>query len=180
MRPLDTSATAASRQHGAGPALPGAGTCLVVDAGRTGCRAVLYAGDGDAGDGVVAGPGLPGVADGEGSAEPFVAVLAPLLRQLSLTSRPPSSRSSPGRPLDAVCVGMTGVLRPGPAAAAVADAVHALLPVRRVLVTSDVVTGYCGAVGLGPGVVAAAGTGVIAIALGERGVARVDGWGYIL
>jgi N-acetylglucosamine kinase-like BadF-type ATPase len=75
---------------------------------------------------------------------------------------------------------MTGVLRPGPAAAAVAAAVHRLLPARRVLVTSDVVTGYCGAVGLGPGVVVAAGTGVIALAAGGRGVARVDGWGYLL
>src|SRR5512132_2391936 len=139
----------------------GAGACLVVDAGRTRCRAALYAGDGDRPVGRADGPGLPGVADGDGSARPFAAALSRLVGGLSL----------PARPLDAVCVGMTGVLRPGPAAAAVAEAVQALLPARRVLVTSDVVTGYCGAVGLGPGVVVAAGSGMIALAAGPLGVA---------
>jgi len=145
------------------------GSCLVVDAGRTRCRAAVYDERGGRRTSTD-GPGLPGVADGHGSAGPFAAALAPLLGRLAL----------PPRPLDVVCVGMTGVLRPGPAAAAVAEAVHQLLPARRVLVTSDVVTGYCGAVGLGPGVVVAAGTGVIALAAGGRGVARVDGWGYLL
>jgi N-acetylglucosamine kinase-like BadF-type ATPase len=160
MQPLGTSVSGASR-------LPSAGICLVVDAGRTHCRAALYR-DGEAG--FVTGPGLPGVAEGGGSAEPFMAALGHLLDGLAL----------PSGPLDAVCVGMTGVLRPGPAADAVAKAVHALLPAGRVLVTSDVVTGYCGAVGLGSGVVVAAGTGMIALGVGERGVARVDGWGYML
>jgi N-acetylglucosamine kinase-like BadF-type ATPase len=144
-------------------------SCLVVDAGRTRLRAAVYDGGGVPRTSTD-GPGLPDVADGHGSAGPFAAALAPLLRHLAL----------PRRPLDVVCVGMTGVLRPGPAAAAVAEAVRELLPARRVLVTSDVVTGYCGAVGLGPGVVVAAGTGVIALAAGPRGVARVDGWGYLL
>jgi glucosamine kinase len=147
-----------------------AGTCLVVDAGRTRCRAALYAGADEQPVRRADGPGLPGVADGDGSAGPFAAALAQLVGGLSL----------PARPLDAVCIGMTGVLRPGPAAAAVAEAVLALLPARRVLVTSDVVTGYCGAVGLEPGVVVAAGSGMIALAAGPLGVARVDGWGYLL
>jgi N-acetylglucosamine kinase-like BadF-type ATPase len=147
-----------------------AGTYLVVDAGRTRCRAALYAGGGDQPARRVDGPGLPGVADGDGSAGPFAVALAELAGGLSL----------PARPLDAVCVGMTGVLRPGLAAAAVAAAVRRLLAARRVLVTSDVVTGYCGAVGLGPGVVVAAGSGMIALAAGPLGVARVDGWGYLL
>ena len=145
------------------------GSCLVVDAGRTRFRAAVYDGSGGPLTSTD-GPGLPDVADGHGSAGSFAAALAPLLARLVL----------PRRPLDVVCVGMTGVLRPGPAAAAVAEAVHQLLPARRVLVTSDVVTGYCGAVGLGPGVVVAAGTGVIALAAGPGGVARVDGWGYLL
>ena len=148
----------------------GSGTCLVVDAGRTRCRAALYAGDADRPVGRADGPGLPGVADGDGSAGPFAAALVQLVAGLSMSAGP----------LDAVCVGMTGVLRPGPAAAAVAEAVRKLLPARRVLVTSDVVTGYCGAVGLGPGVVVAAGSGMIALAAGPLGVARVDGWGYLL
>ena len=153
---------------------PAVGTCLVVDAGRTSCRVALYGPSGPSHTGtgpqVVIGPGLPGVADGDRSAAPIVAALAPLLGRVAL----------PPGPLDAVCVGMTGVLRPGPAAVAVAAAVRGLVPARRVLVTSDVVTGYCGAVGLGPGVVVAAGTGMIALAVGELGVARVDGWGFML
>src|SRR6266516_687790 len=180
---------------------------LVIDGGRTGCRVALFdpgllggplggpaaamesagrpPGRGSmppnppaASTGtvhsaaVVSGPGLPGIADadGDGSAAPFLTALAPLLERVSL----------PERPLDAVCVGMTGVLGPGPAAAAIAKAVHSLVPARRVLVTSDVVTGYCGAIGLGPGVIVAAGTGVIALGMGALGLARVDGWGYVL
>jgi glucosamine kinase len=169
MQPPGTHTGRGLAPVGAGGAV-GAGACLVVDAGRTRCRAALYAGDGDRPVGRADGPGLPGVADGDGSASPFAATLSRLVGGLSL----------PARPLDAVCVGMTGVLRPGPAAAAVAEAVRALLPARRVLVTSDVVTGYCGAVGLGPGVVVAAGSGMIALAAGPLGVARVDGWGYLL
>jgi N-acetylglucosamine kinase-like BadF-type ATPase len=149
---------------------PAVGTCLVVDAGRTSCRVALYGDDAGQDGGVLIGPGLPGVADGDRSAAPIVAALAPLLGRVAL----------PPGPLDAVCVGMTGVLRPGPGAVAVAAAVRGLVPARRVLVTSDVVTGYCGAVGLGPGVVVAAGTGMIALAVGELGVARVDGWGFML
>src|SRR6266571_449940 len=105
-----------------------------------------------------------------GSAAPFVAALAPLLARVPL----------PDGPVDAVCIGMTGVLGPGPAAAAIATAIGPLVPARRVLVTSDVVTGYCGAVGLGPGVIVAAGTGAIALGMGALGMARVDGWGYAL
>src|SRR6266542_43800 len=115
------------------------GSGLVVDAGRTRFRAAVYDGSGGPLTSTD-GPGLPDVADGHGSAGSFAAALAPLLARLVL----------PRRPLDVVCVGMTGVLRPGPAAAAVAEAVHQLLPARRVLVTSDVVTGYWGAVGFGP------------------------------
>jgi glucosamine kinase len=165
MQPLGTTA-AGLPQPGGHPAHPEL-TCLVVDAGRTGCRAALYTG----GDPTVAtGPGLPGVADGDGSAEPLVSVVKALLDNLP---RPPGE-------LDAICVGMTGILRPGPAAAAVAEALGALLPARRVMVTSDVVTSYCGAVGLGEGVTVAAGTGSIALGVGSLGVARVDGWGYLL
>ena len=157
-------------------------TVLVIDAGRTGCRVALFdttgdttgaLGTGRAGGGsVVSGPGLSGIADadGGGSAAPFVAALAPLLARVPL----------PDGPVDAVCIGMTGVLGPGPAAAAIATAIGPLVPARRVLVTSDVVTGYCGAVGLGPGVIVAAGTGAIALGMGALGMARVDGWGYAL
>jgi glucosamine kinase len=165
MQPLGTTAADVPQ-----PAVPSSRpelTCLVVDAGRTGCRVALYAGGQPA---VATGPGLPGVADGDGSAEPLVSVVKALLDNLPM----------PAGELDAICVGMTGILRPGPAAAAVAEALGALLPARRVLVTSDVVTSYCGAVGLGDGVAVAAGTGSITLGVGSLGVARVDGWGYLL
>ena len=45
----------------------------------------------------------------------------------------------------------------------------------------DAVTQYAGALGSQPGVVVAAGTGVIALAIGPTGaIVRSDGWGYIL
>lgn len=159
----DTPSTATAE------AQPQTATHLVIDGGKTGCRALLYHHDTAAGA-VVHGPGIPGIAEAGGTVDSFAAALAPLAAQLTL----------PEAPLASVCIGVTGVLEPGPAAELVAGAVHRLIPTRAVLVTSDVVTSYCGAVGLRPGVVTAAGTGTIALAAGDRGVARVDGWGYLL
>lgn len=154
-------------------ATPVAATHLVIDGGKTGCRALLYDHDRPAGP-VVHGPGVPGIAEAGGSVDGFAAALTPLIDPLVDALAPPRE------PLATVCIGVTGVLEPGPAAELVAAAVHRLVPARTVLVTSDVVTGYCGAVGLRPGVVAAAGTGMIALAAGGGGVVRVDGWGYLL
>ncbi len=44
----------------------------------------------------------------------------------------------------------------------------------------DSVTSYLAALGLDPGVVVAAGTGVVTLGVGATGTARVDGWGYLL
>ena len=52
--------------------------------------------------------------------------------------------------------------------------------VRKVALAHDSVTCYLGALGEGAGAVIAAGTGTICLAVGEREVARVDGWGHIL
>lgn len=52
--------------------------------------------------------------------------------------------------------------------------------VRRVLLAHDSVTNYLAALGAQPGVVVAAGTGVVTLALGTSTVARVDGWGYLI
>jgi glucosamine kinase len=171
---------------------------LVIDGGRSRCRAALYR-DGRQVGQVVTGPGVPAVAEAGGGAvaRAVAAAFAPVLGRLDLG----------GRPLGSVCVGVTGVLAPGAAAELVAAALRPLVRAGRILVTGDVVTGYCGAVGLGPGVVVAAGTGAIALAVGpEPGaegaasagaggpggpgaegpgagaprVARVDGWGWLL
>jgi glucosamine kinase len=51
---------------------------------------------------------------------------------------------------------------------------------RRVVVAHDSVTGYLGANGDAQGAVAAIGTGVVVLGVGPAGVARVDGWGYLV
>jgi glucosamine kinase len=143
---------------------------LVIDGGRSRCRAALYR-DGVRLGEVATGPGVPAVAEAGGpAAAAAAAAFARVLDQLDLGDRP----------LGSACVGVTGVLGTGPAAELVAAALRPLVRARRILVTSDVVTGYCGAVGLGPGVVVAAGTGAIALAVGRGAAARVDGWGWLL
>lgn len=55
------------------------------------------------------------------------------------------------------------------------------LGVKRVILATDAVTSYLGAVGLVPGVVVAAGTGTIALASDMEGrCERIDGWGSTL
>ncbi|WAB84362.1 hypothetical protein OVN20_01960 [Microcella daejeonensis] len=50
----------------------------------------------------------------------------------------------------------------------------------RVAVAHDSITGYLGANGGAPGVVAAVGTGVVVLGVGPSETARVDGWGSLL
>lgn len=78
---------------------------------------------------------------------------------------------------DQVCVGCSGLISP--------DATELLelltpLKVSRVDLAHDSVTSYLGALGDQHGVVVAAGTGVVTLAVGPSASARVDGWGYLL
>lgn len=83
---------------------------------------------------------------------------------------------------DQVAVGCSGVVTPQ------ADELLDLLKphgVTQVAVAHDAITSYLGALGDRPGVMIAAGTGVVTLALGHggpgrTGLARVDGWGYLL
>lgn len=87
----------------------------------------------------------------------------------------------PSEPLDVVAVGLTGVFAPSSDADAVLDLMAHLFEACRYAVTSDMVTAYCGALGIEPGAVIAAGTGSIGFAVNAAGeTARVDGWGYLL
>lgn len=52
--------------------------------------------------------------------------------------------------------------------------------VSSVSIAQDSVTGYLSALELDPGVVVAAGTGVVVLAAGPHGAAQVDGWGHLL
>ncbi|MBB0245670.1 ATPase, partial [Streptomyces alkaliphilus] len=53
-------------------------------------------------------------------------------------------------------------------------------PGARLVLAADAVTGYAGALGEHPGVVVAAGTGMIALGTDLRAWRRADGWGHLL
>ncbi len=59
---------------------------------------------------------------------------------------------------------------------------RAAFGVRRLALAADAVTAYAGALGVRPGAVVAAGTGLIALGtgLGGTGWRRADGWGHLL
>jgi glucosamine kinase len=140
---------------------------LAIDAGKSSTRAVVV-GDGHRGP-TAHGPGFENLAR-PGAPDQVRAALAATLADLPDPLR-----------YDAACIGLTGVLTRDGHARIVSDLLHDLVVARRVLVTSDVVTSFCGALGLRPGVVVAAGTGAITLAAGADGsLARVDGWGYLL
>ncbi len=139
---------------------------LAVDLGKTGCRARLWAGNACIS---VKGPGSPGLAAPDGAGLALAAILqvaAPLLRAAGL------------RNVDAVGVGAAGALADRPAAQGLAERLCAALPARLVAVASDATTSHVGALGGGPGVVLAIGTGAVAIAVSPSGATRrADGWG---
>lgn len=78
---------------------------------------------------------------------------------------------------DQVGVGCSGLVSPD--AAELAQLLASLGPIH-VALAHDSVTSYLGALGDRPGVVVAAGTGVVTLAIGPSASARVDGWGYLL
>ncbi|MFI6740277.1 BadF/BadG/BcrA/BcrD ATPase family protein [Nonomuraea sp. NPDC050451] len=75
--------------------------------------------------------------------------------------------------LGTVCLGLTTILDDPDRLAG-----RLLSMARRVLITTDVVTSHAGAFAGGQGVVLAAGTGAIALGVGD-GIRQVDGWGYL-
>jgi N-acetylglucosamine kinase-like BadF-type ATPase len=88
--------------------------------------------------------------------------------------------AAPASATEVICIGMTGfpglVDDPENVARPVMDATGA----RAVLVASDSVTTHVGALDMAPGVVVAAGTGVIALGTDHRSRwNRVDGWGHL-
>ncbi|GHH74599.1 hypothetical protein GCM10018793_16200 [Streptomyces sulfonofaciens] len=141
---------------------------VAVDLGKTGCRAVLWTGTGAPSD-VNEVPGAPGLATGDGVQSARAAVLAAVL--------PLIEREHGVRP-GTVCVGAAGAASAPAAARALAALLLDDLSADETAVTSDAVTAHAGALGGGPGVVLAAGTGSVAVGIGDDGTyARVDGWG---
>ncbi|MEQ3553709.1 BadF/BadG/BcrA/BcrD ATPase family protein [Pseudonocardia nematodicida] len=138
---------------------------LVLDVGKTGCRARLT----DGGAPVASGewPGACGVADRDGAQRALAAIHG----------------VTRGWPVpDAVAAGLAGLASaPDRAADIAAGLRERFVPDLRVLLTSDMTTWHAGALGGAPGVVLAAGTGVVALGIDAAGrSARVDGWGHLL
>jgi glucosamine kinase len=141
---------------------------ILIDGGQGGCRIVYMA----EGDRVLTGNGA-GLS--RQARDRSAGVLRVLERAFAdLGPRAPDA-------VDAIVAGLTGFDGASQTAGTVADGFRTLVRTGRVVVTNDAVTSYLGAIGFEPGVVVAAGTGVIALA-GDRdgNFARSDGWGYIL
>ena len=82
--------------------------------------------------------------------------------------------------VQAICLGMAGVDRPGDSAA-VASVVRGILPTAEVLVHNDAIIALAGGVGRLYGVVLIAGTGAIAYGVDAQGHSRrASGWGHLL
>ncbi len=141
---------------------------LVIDGGQTGCRAVFF--DEETGIGHGSGPGYSHYAT-EG---PMEAMLRSFEQAVTgITDRP--------RAVETICIGTTGFTGSPKDAQLINDRVRTIMATRRLILTNDSVTAHFGALGMRPGVVATAGTGVIVLAVDDNGkYARTDGWGYIL
>ena len=143
-----------------------ANSVLAVDLGRSRCRLALWVGDARS---EASGPGAAGLATPGGAAHAEAAVLslaAPLLRDAGVER------------LDHVSVGVAGAIAAPDAAREMAQHLCDRLPARHAAVTSDAITSHAGALGGRPGVVLAAGTGAVAVAVGVDGATyRADGWG---
>jgi N-acetylglucosamine kinase-like BadF-type ATPase len=142
---------------------------LAIDIGRSGCRAALWDDDAAIPHATAAGAGSLGLGAANGpavAAAAILAVAAPLLE------------ARRGHRAVSLGIGIAGALgAPGPTQE-LARRLLAALPVAAVAVASDAISSHAGALAGEPGVVLAAGTGAVAIAIGaERRFRRVDGCG---
>ncbi|MFI9723340.1 N-acetylglucosamine kinase [Streptomyces sp. NPDC052396] len=158
----------------------GAGTdsaqVLGVDSGGSGIRVALA--PLEAGAPALTWSSLSPVGTGERGidARDLLARLLPAARELL--------RQSGAGPCRAVCVGAAGMAGLGGELRAVLPgALRAELGVRHLVLASDAVTAYAGALGQRPGAVVAAGTGLVALGtdlLPGSGWRKADGWGHLL
>ncbi|MBT2401941.1 N-acetylglucosamine kinase [Streptomyces sp. ISL-100] len=83
--------------------------------------------------------------------------------------------------IGAVAIGAAGMATLGDdLRARLPGALESALGVRRLALAADAVTAYAGALGLRPGAVVAAGTGMIALGTDLAAWRRADGWGHLL
>jgi N-acetylglucosamine kinase-like BadF-type ATPase len=143
---------------------------LGVDGGGTKTIAILLDGGGAVIGRGQAGPSNPH-AVGEATAQ------AELRRVIEAALE---SGSVAAADVQAICLGMAGVDRPGDSAA-VASVVREILPAAEVLVHNDAIIALAGGVGRLYGVVLIAGTGAIAYGVDAHGRSRrASGWGHLL
>ena len=143
-----------------------------LDAGGTGSRIRLTSTDGSGRVTDGTGPGVH-VRDQGVDLAALIHGLTPALRDLERRAGPDGAA--------AAAVGLAGL--PGLVSdlAPLHQALAGALGVRRTVVASDAVTALVGAHGLRPGVVIAAGTGVIALGTDFAATwRRVDGWAHLL
>ena len=161
--------SAAVAAHPAGLASAGRGDAtkarVAIDAGQTGTKVRVESPGGRPVD-----LELPGVRTHE-----------PLLPQLAAIAIETAGRT--GAQPGTIAIGTSGLTRAesdaGELLRRIADAAPATVP-ERLLLAHDSVSSFLGALGGRDGAVVAAGTGVVTLAVGPRGVARVDGWGNVM
>lgn len=134
---------------------------LTIDAGQTGIRARLHAGNGQS---------TLFEFGGIRTDSALIPQLGNVVAQVAVAT---------GQPITTVSAGISGFSRDetDPEELRVSGAAHG---VREVFLAHDSVTSYLGALGDETGVVVASGTGVVTLAVGATDVARVDGWGYLM
>jgi N-acetylglucosamine kinase-like BadF-type ATPase len=129
-----------------------------VDVGGTGARAALASEQG-----VIGRSELNGITD---KVEAVVRLVGDLTTRAGVSE------------VDVVAVGAAGFQLTG---ARLRDGVPPKMPSSNVLLCSDMLTSYVGALGINDGAVIAAGTGAVALGTDMAGTwQRVDGWGYLL
>jgi putative N-acetylmannosamine-6-phosphate epimerase/N-acetylglucosamine kinase-like BadF-type ATPase len=83
-------------------------------------------------------------------------------------------------PVDVACLGLTGYPNRPQDVSRLADAVAHVLGATEIRICEDMVTAHAGALPDGVGVVVAAGSGVVCLAIGSDGqIHKVDGGGYL-
>lgn len=140
---------------------------LAVDGGQSGLRMAVVAPDGAVGR--VAE--VSGYSHGDGDG---------IHRIAGAVSRAASDLGVSGG-VERICLGLTGAPRPQELRVELGSLIALALGGAEVWFGSDMLTAHAGALKGGPGVVVAAGTGVVAFGIGADGsAARADGLGYLL
>jgi glucosamine kinase len=138
---------------------------LAVDAGQTQTRAALV----ERGPRVATGPGVPRLERGAGIDRVAAAVMRAIAGLGEMPERP------------VVGIGLSGIESMSAAnLRELAAGLAGELGAARIVIASDGVTSYLGALGERTGAVVAAGTGTVVLARDGARWAQVDGWGSLL